>query len=270
MDDNRHERLDKATGGRIKMLRLLAVAITAVAVPCAALASAVVETTSGPVLADGAPVFKGQTLLAEANITTGPGAQVLLRFDDGMHVALNENSRLRLVDFRYNRGPNDRVVMDLLQGGARVSTGRVAAANPKQFFLRSPQAQFGVQGPADFAVVLVNPAFLTVNVGTVLASNGAGTVAFGAGATATVATSGALATPIAASAFPQTAASAFGNLQAAAVAAPGGASGGALAAGGAAGGAGFGVAGPVVVFGAAVAGAAGALKSDDASATTHH
>ncbi len=255
----------------MKMLRLLAVGIAALAMPCAALASVVVESTSGEVHANGAPVFKGQVLLTEANLVTGPGAQLLLRFDDGMHIAVNENSRLRMVDFRYTRGPNDRAVLDLLQGAARVSTGRVAAANPKQFFFRTPQAQFGVQGPADFTVVLVNPAFLTVNVGTVLASNGMGTVAFGAGATATVASSGALAVPVAASSFPPVASSAIGNLQAAAVAAPGGAAGGAVA-GTAAGGAGLGVAGPVVFMGAAIAGAAGAFKGDEdtPATTTHH
>jgi hypothetical protein len=252
------------------MLRLLAVGIGALAVPCAAFAtSVVVESSTGEVLANSAPVFQGQPLLAEQNITTGPGAQLVLRFDDGMQVAINENSRLRMVDFRYAKGPNDRAVFDLLQGGARVSTGEVARANPKQFFFRTPQAQFGVQGPADFSVVLVNPAYLTVNVGTVLASNGAGTVAFGPGATATIATNGALATPVAASSFPPAASSAFGNLQTAAVSGPGGASGGAV---GAASGTGLGVALPVVFMGVAIAGAAGALKSDEesASATTHH
>jgi hypothetical protein len=251
------------------MLRLLAVGILVLA-PCAAFATAVVvESAQGEVLANSAPVFRGQPLLAEQNITTGPGAQLVLRFDDGMQVAINENSRLRMVDFRYTKGPNDRAVFDLLQGGARVSTGEVARANPKQFFFRTPQAQFGVQGPADFSVVLVNPAYLTVNVGTVLASNGAGTVAFGPGATATIATNGALATPVAASSFPPAASSAFGNLQTAAVSGPGGASGGAV---GAASGTGLGVALPVVFMGVAIAGAAGALKSDEesASATTHH
>jgi hypothetical protein len=253
------------------MFRQLAAAVLALALPCAALAGATVQSLKGSAEANGAPLIQGQPLLAEADIRTGPGAQVVLRFDDGMHVAVNESSRLRVVDFRYMRGPNDRVVLDLLQGAARVSTGAVAAANPKQFFFRTPQAQFGVQGPSDFSVVLVNPAFLAVNVGTVLASNGAGTVAFAAGSTATVATSAALATPIAASSFPASASAALGNLQVAAVAAPGGAAGGAVA-GVAAGGAGLGVAGPVVLFGAAVAGAAGALKSDEeaAAATSHH
>jgi hypothetical protein len=254
------------------MLRQLSAAVLALSLPLAAFASATVHSLKGDAQVNGAPIFQGQVLLAEADIVTGPGAQVILHFGDGMQVALNENSRLRMVDYRYTRGPNDRAVFDLLQGGARVATGEVARTNPKQFFFRTPQAQFGVQSAAaDFSVVLVNPAFLTVNAGTVLASNGAGTVAFGAGATATVATSGALAAPVAAAAFPPAASSAFGNLQVAAVAAPGSAAGGAVA-GTAIGGTGLGVVTPVVFFGAAIAGAAGAFKSDDesASTTTHH
>jgi len=249
------------------MLRQLSAAVLALALPLAAFASATVHSMKGEVQANGAPIYQGQVLLAEANIVTGPGAQVILHFGDGMQVAINENSRLRMVDYRYTRGPNDRAVFDLLQGAARVATGEVARTNPKQFFFRTPQAQFGVQSAADFTVVLVNPAFLTVNSGTVLASNGAGTVAFGAGATATVASSGALAAPVAASAFPPVASSAFGNLQVAAVAAPGGASGGVLA-GTAVGGTGLGVAVPVVFIGAAIAGAAGALKNDEGPTVT--
>ena len=129
----------------MKILRLLAVGIAALAMPCVGLASATVESVSGEVLSNGLPVFKGQVLLTEANVTTAEASTVLLRFDDGMNVALNENSRLRIVDFRYTRGPNDRVVMDLLQGGARVSTGQVARANPKQFFFRTPQYAQGQQ-----------------------------------------------------------------------------------------------------------------------------
>lgn len=249
------------------MSRILAVALVAMMAPVAALANVVVESVAGEVQANGVPVHQGQPLLAEQNITTGPGGRIILRFADGMQVAVNENSRLRVVDFRYTKGPNDRAVFDLLQGGARVSTGDVARTNPKQFFFRTPQAQFGVQGPADFSVVLVNPAFLSVNVGTVLASNSVGTVAFAAGATATVASSAVIATPIAASSFPAAASSAFGNLQVAGLAAPGSAATGAVAVGGT----GLGIAAPAVFVGAAVAGAAGALKSDEAAAaTTHH
>ena len=245
--------------------RLLAAALLALGAPAAALAQVVVETYSGEVLANGVPVVGGQRLVPEANIVTSNGSSLMLRFDDGMEVAVGEASRLRVVDFRYSKSPSDRAVFDLLQGSARVSTGEVARTKPKQFFFRTPQAQFGVQGPADFAVVLVNPAFLTVNVGTVLASNGAGTVAFGAGATATVASSGALAAPVAASSFPGAASSAFGNLQATALAAPGGAASGAVAVSGTA----FGGATPLLV-GAGVAGAAAAASSGGDSATTHH
>ena len=147
------------------MLRLLAVGVVALAVPCVAFASPTVQSVSGEVTSNGAPVFAGQPLLVEANIVTAQGGKVLLSFEDGMSIAVNENSRLRIVDFRFTRGPNDRAVIDLLQGAARVSTGEISRRNPRQFFFRTPQAQFGVQGPSDFSVVLVNPAYLTVNAG---------------------------------------------------------------------------------------------------------
>ena len=247
------------------MLRLLAAAL--VAVPAAALAQVVVETYSGEVLANGVPVVGGQRLIPEANIVTSNGSSVMLRFGDGMEVAVGESTRLRVVDFRYAKGANDRAVFDLLQGSARVSTGEVARTQPKQFFFRTPQAQFGVQGPADFTVVLVNPAYLAVKVGSVTATNGAGTVAFGAGTTATVSSSAALATPIAASSLPAAASSAMGPLQTAGLATPSGAAAtGAVATGT---GAAFGT--PLLV-GAGIAGAAAAASSggDGSSATTHH
>jgi hypothetical protein len=244
------------------MLHRLAAAL-ALALPAAALGQVAVESVGGDVLANGVPVVDGQRLVPEASIVTPPAGQIVLRFGDGMQVAVGEKSRFRVVDFRYAKGPGDRAVLDLLQGSARVSTGDGARRNPGQFFLRTPQAQFGVQGPADFAVALVNPAYLTVNVGSVTATNGAGTVAFGAGSTATVATNAALAAPIAASSLPPAASSAMGTLQTTGLAAPSG-----VAAGAAATGTGVAIGTPVLV-GAGIAGAA-AAASDSGSTTTHH
>src|SRR5688572_5319560 len=97
----------------LNMSRLLAAALLVVA-PIAALANVVVESVSGEVTANSAPVYQGQPMLAEQNIITGSGGRVVLRFGDGMQVAVDENSRFRLVDFRYNKGPSDRAVFDLL------------------------------------------------------------------------------------------------------------------------------------------------------------
>ena len=258
------------------MLRMIGVGVLALALPLAALASAVVQSVRGEVQHAGAQLKAGQRLIAAATVTTGPGAQVFLRFDDGMQIVLTENSLLRMIDFRFTPtgGSTDRAVFELLRGGARVVTGKIAASNPTQFFFRTPQTQLTVERPADFTVALVNPAYITVNVGSVLSSNGYGAVPLNAGTTSVVASNAAPVAGISASQLPASAASAMSNLSLASVSAPaGGAAAGVGVA--AAGTAGAGLALPLVAIGAAIAGVAAAANSgDDAPAavtpTTHH
>ena len=250
------------------MLRLLAVGIVALALPLAAFASAIVESLKGDVQAGGVPIFQGQRLFPGATITTAAGAQVFLRFDDGMQIVVNENSVLQVVDFTFTKGRlADRVVLGLLRGAARVSTGSIAHQNPKEFYFRTPHAQLGVQGPADFTVALVNPAYIAVTHGTVLASNGAGTVALGAGSNSIVANSATLATPAPPSSFPPTASSAMNNLSTAAVTPPGTAPG----APGVAGAPGIGAPLPLIGAAALIAAiSAAADKDEDPTPPSHH
>jgi len=258
------------------MFRLLVVGILALALPLTALANAVVESVRGDVQVAGKPLKAGQRIIVAATVTTGPGSQVFLRFDDGMQIVLTENSLLRMIDFRFTPtgGSTDRAVFELLRGGARVVTGKIAASNPTQFFFRTPQTQLTVERPADFTVALVNPAYITVNVGSVLSSNGYGAVPLNAGTTSVVASNAAPVAGISASQLPASAASAMSNLSLASVSAPaGGAAAGVGVA--AAGTAGAGLALPLVAIGAAIAGVAAAANSgDDAPAavtpTTHH
>jgi hypothetical protein len=257
------------------MIRILVAGVLALALPLTALAAGVVESLTGTAQVGDAPITVGQKIVAPTTVTTGPGAQAFLRFEDGMQIVLGENSLLRVVDFRFSpNGVADRAVFDLMRGSARVVTGKVAAANPKQFFFRLPQTQLTVERPADFTVALVNPAYITVNAGSVISSNTYGVSTLAAGSTSTIATNAAAVAAMPASALPATAASAMSNLSVAAVSAPAGTASAGVAAG-AAGGAGFGIAAPLVVIGAGVAGiAAASANSDDAPAqqttTTHH
>ena len=166
-----------------------------------------VESIQGEVQSGGAPIFQGQRLSPGARITTGRDAQVVLRFDDGMRVALPENTIFVPAVFR-----SERAAFDLLGGAARLRTGAVARSNPQQFSVRTPQAQFGVQGPADFTVALSDAAYLSVAEGTVVVSNAAGTAQFGPGSSA-VARSGARASAIEPAATPSAAASAVSTLR---------------------------------------------------------
>jgi hypothetical protein len=245
-----------------RALNWLLAGFLALAAPAAALAGAVAESLKGEVQVDGAPAAQGQRLAAQAAVSTGPGGQLFLRFDDGMQIVIGENSLLRIVDFRYSdSGVADRAVFELLRGSARVVTGKVALANPKQFFFRTPQTQLMVDRPSDFTVALVNPAYIAVHSGALLSSNGWGTVSLAAGSTTSVAASGAAPAAISASSLPAGAAGPMSNLSLAAVSAPVGTA----ATGVAATAAGIGTAfvAPVVVGAAVVAGVAAAANAND-------
>jgi hypothetical protein len=198
---------------------------------------------------------------------------VILRFDDGQQVVLNQNTEFRIVDFRYNEGDprSDRTVFELLRGALRMVSGTIGSRNPQAVALRTPQATMGIRG-TDFMVALVNPAYISVLQGAVTATNTAGTVAFGAGTVGSVATSATLAAAIPASALPAAASAAFGNLGAAAVVGAAGTAGGVSAGAGEATGAAAGVSGTALGIGAAAAAAAAAAASHGGgnSTTTHH
>lgn len=250
------------------MLRRLA-AVLALMMPLAAFADATVEGLKGSARAGVEPITMGQRIPDGSEIATGPDSRLVLAFDDGSKMVLEQNTLFRLVSFRYQREApaQDHAVFDLLRGALRVVTGALARRTPQLYAMRTPQVTIGVRG-TDFMVAVVNPTYVNVLAGQVAVTNGAGTAVFGAGSLVSAASNAALAVPISSSALPAAAGSAFQSMGTITLGA-GGAAGGAVA-GGAVAGTGLGVAGPVVIFGAAVAGAAGAFKSDEASATTHH
>jgi hypothetical protein len=265
------------------MLRLsprsFVLGLLALALPMAAFASAVIQSTSGDVRANGTQVAQGQRLTPGTAVSTGANAQVVMRFDDGQQVVLNQNSEFRLVDFRFN-SPNpkdDRSIMDLIKGALRVVTGAVANRNRASFQLRTPQATIGVRG-TDFMVAIVNPLYFSVLSGSIGATSSAGTAVFAAGSFGMVASSTALAAAVSAAAVPASVTGAFGAMGAAAGvgagaagAGIGGAAAGAGTATGITSGAAVGIGAGAVAVGAAAA--AASSSGDDAPivpTTTHH
>src|SRR3954468_23894284 len=91
--------------------------LLAFALPLAAMASAVVQSMQGDVKANGTAVTENQRLTPGTALTTGPNSQLVMRFDDGQQVVLNQNTEFRIVDFRMNQ-PNakdDRSIFDLVK-----------------------------------------------------------------------------------------------------------------------------------------------------------
>src|SRR5687768_8045254 len=120
------------------MLRLLAAAL--MAVPFSVSAYVVVESFQGEVMSGEdarAQVRVDQRILHSNNpIVTGRGANVMLRFDDGLRVLLHENSELRIRDYTYTpkNMRYNRTVLDLKRGSARFVMGYVALNNPQTGF----------------------------------------------------------------------------------------------------------------------------------------
>jgi len=207
------------------MARILIAALLALALPLGASAAAVVESLKGTAMVGQRALAQGERFVVPASIRTGAGSQVVLKFDDGMQMVLDENSLLRVLHFRHaEKGVPDGAVFELLLGGARVVTGRIAADNPRSFILNTRQTQLMAERPADFSVVLANPAYIAVHAGSLISNNGWGTTTLGTGSTTVVATNATAPAAIAPSAMPQSAVASMKTLQTASVGVPAGAS----------------------------------------------
>ena len=235
-------------------------------------AAANVESVRGDVRAGAAQLAVKDRVTSGATITTGAGAQAVLRFDDGQQVVLNENTVFRITEFRYRQDEprGDKATFDLLRGALRMITGLVGARNRDSVQLRIPQATIGIRG-TDFMVVIVNPAYTSVLNGAISVSNAGGTTVFGAGSFGSVASPAALAATIPATAVPPAASAAFSSMSAAAgVTAGGAAAGAAPAPAAAATTSGAGMLGAAAVGLGLAVGIGAVADEDEPSATTHH
>ncbi len=254
----------------LRTLGWVSIALAAVFASAAqAQAAATVQSMRGDVRVGTQPLAPNARVSSGAQITTGAGAQAVLKFDDNQTVVLNENTAFRITDFRYKQDDSrgDRAVFDLLRGALRMISGIVASRNQQAFQLRAPQATIGIRG-TDFMVAIVNPAVVAVNTGAVAVTNSGGTAVFGAGSFGSVATSTTLAVAIPASAVPAGASAAFSSMNAAAGVVGGGMAPGASAA--TAGAASSGVATAAGFVAAAVVIGVAVSSSEESSTTTHH
>ena len=231
------------------------------------LANGVFQSVTGDVRAAAgaaAPASVGinQRVVPGTTVTTGSGAQTIIRFDDGHTVVLNENTEFRVNQYSFDKEKpqSDNITMQLLKGALRSVSGLIGSRSRSSFALLTPQATIGIRG-TDFLIALVNPAFLAVIDGTIGVANTAGSAAFAAGATATVASATTLAVAIPAAALPAAVATAFGNLSSVAI--------GAVGAGAATGAATGGITAGMVAAGVAIVGvAAAAASSNNGSVNT--
>ena len=202
-----------------------------------------------------ASVAINQRVVLGDTVTTGPGAQTIIRFDDGQIIVLNENTEFRVDRYSFNKDnpQSDNIALRLLKGALRSVSGLLASRSHNAFRLFAPQATIGIRGTDFMAALANNSLYTSVTQGAIGASNAAGSVTFSAGTTGFVASSTATPTSIAASQLPASVSTAFSNLSSVAI--------GAAGAGAAAGAATGGVTASAIAAGVAIVGVAAAAAT---------
>jgi hypothetical protein len=210
-------------------------------------------------------VAKGQTIVNNAMITTGPKSYAVLKFEDGTSILLKEMTSIQIQGYSYDaKAPQSaNATVQLLRGGIRISGGQMTSQKRHALKVATPMATMGIRS-SEFVAVLVNPLYLQVMSGTTTLTNSAGTVAIGAGQTAVVSNAKTLGALVPINEVP---AGTFEMPNVLLTQAPATIPAG-PAVGGAAGGVGVGTA---LAIGAAVVGAGLLISADDDAATvTHH
>jgi hypothetical protein len=183
-------------------------------------AAAKVESVVGnvqaiPLKGSAGPLAPNAVVDTGTTVTTGDGAQVVLRFDDGHVIALSEKSEFTIQSYRFEaaKPESGSIVFSILKGALRSVTGLIGKTKPDNFALRAPQATIGIRG-TDFMVSLVNPLYAFVNQSSapIFVQNGAGFLQVPPGSYVTVASATTPATLITAAQLPAAVAATFSNL----------------------------------------------------------
>jgi hypothetical protein len=199
-------------------------------------AAAIVETltgeaSAGPSLTRTAPIAKGQRIDSGNYIVTGAKSLVVLGFDDGQKMVLNENTQFRITSysFKQDEPKKDRFSFDLLKGALRAVTSLFARRNPNAYAMRTPQATIGIRG-TDFMLYTGSPGFGQVISGQIGATSSRGTAFFGPGSTFSMPSSNVLPFGIPPGSLPPNVLAMFQQMQALSLTVGGAGAGGAGAA----------------------------------------
>ena len=91
-------------------------------------------------LAPGAAVYVGD------EISTGPGARLLIRFDDQSMLTLGEEARITINQLIYSPGGDANQALAIAQGVFRFATGQIAKLAPTNVSITTRVATIGIRG----------------------------------------------------------------------------------------------------------------------------
>ncbi len=91
-------------------------------------------------LAKGSQVFVGD------EISTGPGARLLIVFDDESELTLSENARITIDEFVYSPGGKSSQMVKIMVGIFRFASGKIGKEAPQEVAFITPVATLGIRG----------------------------------------------------------------------------------------------------------------------------
>jgi hypothetical protein len=94
-------------------------------------------------------------------VNTGAESLAQLRMDDGALIALKAQTQLKIEEYRFNRGEESAVVMELISGGLRTITGQIKGNNAN-YKLKTPVGSIGIRGTHYEAEIIGSELFLAV------------------------------------------------------------------------------------------------------------
>jgi hypothetical protein len=87
-------------------------------------------------------------------LQTAPKSEVVVKLADDSRIALRQNTRLQVTDFRFEQKPSDSSIISILRGTARMISGLIGKNTPSQVTVRAPTATIGIRG-TDFEVAVI-------------------------------------------------------------------------------------------------------------------
>lgn len=136
-----------------RLFRLLAVVLLSLTASAAWAAVGQFQFVSGNVriVASDArerPAQKGGDIEEGESIVSSPGATAQLRMKDGGIIAVRQDTRMRIDEYRFNgqEDGSERSFFSLLKGGFRSITGSIGKLHKENYRIQTPSATIGIRG----------------------------------------------------------------------------------------------------------------------------
>lgn len=138
---------------------VLVVAMCAAALPSYAADAGTIQELSGSVTIIGVDnrtrvAGPRETIQSGDTLQTAQRSEVLIKMADDSKVALRQNTRFQITDFKFDQKPTDSSILSVLRGTARMISGLIGKSTPSQVAIRASTATIGIRG-TDFEVSVI-------------------------------------------------------------------------------------------------------------------